>query len=137
MFAGKLTEETVREIYSTIREVESTFRCLKTGLDVRPVFHQKDIDSEARLFIGVPAYQLVHAARKDLKQNGIRYDWRHIRNIMSSQTPVITSMKLENKDSLIIRQPSRANQQAAKIYTALDFKQSNPNMKKKSVVPHS
>jgi hypothetical protein len=52
------------------------------------------------------------------------------RNIMSSQTPVTARMKLENKDSLIIRQSSRANQQAAKIYTALDFKQSCPGMRK-------
>jgi hypothetical protein len=56
---------------------------------------------------------------------------------MSSQTPVTARMKLENKDSFIIRQLSRANQQAAKIYTTLDFKQSNHNMRKKSVVPHS
>ncbi|MDR0683436.1 MAG: transposase, partial [Dysgonamonadaceae bacterium] len=39
----ELTEETVWEIYNTIREIESTFRCLKTDLDVRPIFHQKDI----------------------------------------------------------------------------------------------
>jgi transposase len=105
-------------------------------LDVRPVFHQKDINSEAHLFIGVLAYQLVHAVREELKQKEIRYDWKHIRNIMSSQTPVTARMKPENKDSLIIRQPSSANQQAAKIYTTLDFKQSCLGMEKKSVVPH-
>jgi YD repeat-containing protein len=52
------------EIYHTVREIESTFRCLKTDLDIRPVFHQKDINSEAHLFIGILAYQLVHAIRE-------------------------------------------------------------------------
>ncbi|MDR0683431.1 MAG: hypothetical protein LBG15_16565 [Dysgonamonadaceae bacterium] len=49
---------------------------------------------------------------------------------------ITTRMKLENKDSLSIRQPSRANQHAAQIYNTLQFKQSNPGMRKKSVVPH-
>jgi hypothetical protein len=55
---------------------------------------------------------------------------------MSSHTLVTTRMKLENKDSLVIRQPARANQHAAQLYSALNFKQSNPGMRKKSVVPH-
>ncbi|MDR1340094.1 MAG: IS1634 family transposase [Prevotellaceae bacterium] len=131
-----LTEDVMWEIYNIIREIESTFRCLKTDLDIRPIFHQKDINTEAHLFIGIIAYQLVHAIREELKKKNIRHDWRHIRNIMSSQTLVTTRMKLENRDSLIIRQPSRANQQAAMIYSALNFKQSNPHMRKKAVVPH-
>ncbi|MDR1455357.1 MAG: hypothetical protein LBJ01_06875, partial [Tannerella sp.] len=70
-------------------------------------------------------------------KKNIRHDWRHIRNIMSSQTLVTTRMKLENGDSLIIRQPSRPNQYTAEIYGAMKFKQSNRSMKKKSVVPHN
>jgi hypothetical protein len=33
-------EETLWIIYNTIREVESAFRCLKTDLDLRPVYHK-------------------------------------------------------------------------------------------------
>jgi hypothetical protein len=55
---------------------------------------------------------------------------------MSAQTVATTRMKLENKDCLIIRQPARANQQAAIIYNALNFKHSNPSIRKKAVVPH-
>jgi hypothetical protein len=106
-------------------------------LDIRPIWHQKDINTEAHLFIGILAYQIVHGIREELKKKNIRYDWRHIRNIMSSQTLVTTRMKLENRDSLIIRQPSRPNQYAAEIYRALKFKQLNQSMRKKSVVPHN
>jgi hypothetical protein len=56
---------------------------------------------------------------------------------MSSQTIVTTAMNLENKDRLMIRQPSRPNQHAAEIYNVLKFKQKPPHMKTKSVVPHS
>jgi hypothetical protein len=82
------------------------------------------------LSVGVMAYQLVHAIREELKSKGIHYDWKHIRNILSPHTLVTTRMKFENKDCLIIRQPARANQYAAQLYVALNFKQSNHNFRK-------
>ena len=45
-------------------------------------------------------------------------------------------MKLENKDSLVLRHVTRPNQEQIKIYSALKFKQTNPKMRKKTVVPH-
>jgi transposase len=38
------------DIYNTIREVESTFCCLKTDLQLRPVYHQRDERIEAHLY---------------------------------------------------------------------------------------
>ena len=55
---------------------------------------------------------------------------------MSSQTIVTTRMKLENKDGLVLRNVTRPNQEQTKIYRALKFKQTNPKMRKKAVVPH-
>jgi len=40
-------------------------------------------------------------------------------------------MKLENKDSLVLRNVTRPNQEQAIIYRALNFKQTSPNIKKK------
>jgi len=133
---NQLTEELIWEIYNILREIESTFRCLKTDLDIRPIYHQKDKNTEAHIFVGIVAYQLVHAIRSALKQNGINHSWRRIRTIMSSQTTVTTRMKLENKDSLVLRNITRPNQEQIKIYSALKFKQTNPKMRKKAVVPH-
>ena len=133
---NKLTEELIWEIYNILRELESTFRCLKTDLDIRPIHHQKDKNTEAHIFTGIVAYQLAHAIRRALKQEGINHCWWQIRNIMSSQTAVTTRMKLENKDSLVLRHVTRPNQEQTKIYRALKFKQTNPMMRKKAVVPH-
>jgi transposase len=132
----QLTEELIWEIYNILREAESTFRCLKSDLDIRPVHHQKDENTEAHIFVGVVAYQLVHAIRNALKQNGINHSWPRIRNIMSSQTAVTARMKLENKDSLVVRNVTHPTMEQAKIYSALKFKQTNPKMRKKAVVPH-
>ena len=64
------------------------------------------------------------------------HSWKRISNIMSSQTIVTTRMKLENGDSLILRNMTRPNIEQTKIYRALNFKQTNPKMRKKAVVPH-
>jgi len=133
---NRLTEELIWDIYNILREIESTFRCLKTDLDIRPIHHQKDNNTEAHIFVGIVAYQLVHAIRRAMKQESINHSWRRIRNIMSSQTVVTTRMKLENKDSLVLRNATRPNQEQTKIYHALKFKQTNPKMRKKAVVPH-
>ena len=132
----QLTEELIWEIYNILREIESTFRCFKTDLDIRPIHHQKDKNTEAHIFIGILAYQLVHAIRTAIKKKGIKFSWKTIRQIMSSQMMVTTRMKLENNDSLILRNATNPNIEQAKIYSALNFKQTNLKMKKKAVVPH-
>lgn len=43
-------EETIWKIYNTIREVEETFRVIKSDLKVRPIHHIKDNFSEAHIF---------------------------------------------------------------------------------------
>jgi len=133
---NRLTEELIWEIYNILREIESTFRCLKTDLDIRPIYHKYDNNTVAHIFLGIVAYQLVHAIRQTLKKEGINHSWRRIRNIMSSQTVVTARMKLENRDSLILRNMTRPNMEQSKIYRALNFKQTNPKMRKKAVVPH-
>ena len=132
---NRLTEELIWEIYNTLREIECTFRCLKTELDIRPVYHRKDISTEAHIFVGIVAYQLVHAIRQGLKKEKINHSWTRIRNIMSAQSIVTTRMKLENGDSLILRNPTRPNQEQSMIYRTLNFKHSNHKMRKKAVVP--
>jgi hypothetical protein len=132
----QLTEELIWDISNLLREIESTFRCLKTDLDIRPIHHQKDENTIAHIFVGIVAYQLVHAIRRTLKQKKINHSWKRIRNIMSSQTMVTARMKLENKDNLILRNATRPNTEQTKIYNTLNFKQSNPKMRKKAVVPH-
>jgi len=86
-------EKTLWTIYNTLTEVEATFRTLKTDLQLRPVYHQKDNRTEAHIHLGVLAYMLVNTIRYKLKQNGIHHDWRNIVRIMNTQKLVTTSFK--------------------------------------------
>ena len=66
-----IKEEGMWDIYNTIREVESSFRILKTDLSLRPVYHIHDNSCKAHLFLGVLAYTIVSTIRYKLKQHGI------------------------------------------------------------------
>ena len=123
-------------IYNTIREIEATFRTLKTDLDLRPVFHKTDEASMAHLHLGLLAYWVVNTIRHQLKQKSINNEWRDIVRIMNSQKIVTTTMENAYDQQIIIRQCSEPTDQVNKIYTALNYK-SKPFSRKKSVVPLS
>src|SRR5207249_2781457 len=132
-----LTEKDERvqwTIYNIIREIEATFRTLKTDLDLRPIFHKKDEPSMAHLHLGLLAYWVVNAIRYQLKQKGIKNEWRDIVRIMNTQKIVTTTMDNAYDQQIIIRQCSEPTEDVTKIYTALQYK-SKPFTRKKSVVP--
>ena len=78
-------------IYNTIREIESTFRILKTDLDLRPIYHRNDDSTMAHLHLGLLAYWLVNTIRYQLKQSGITDDWKEIKRKASTQKSVVTT----------------------------------------------
>lgn len=121
-------------IYNIIREIEATFRTLKTDLDLRPIYHKTDEASMAHLHLGLLAYWVVNTIRYQLKQKGIKNEWRDIVRIMSTQKIVTTTMNNEYDQQIIIRQCSEPADPVTKIYTALKYK-SKPFTRKKSVVP--
>jgi len=127
-------EKTQWTIYNTIREIEATFRTLKTDLDLRPIYHKTDKASMAHLHLGLLAYWTVNTIRHQLKQKKINNEWRDIVRIMNTQKMVTTTMANEYNQQIIIRQCSEPTEQVNEIYTALKFKP-KPFIRKKSVVP--
>ena len=127
-------EHTQWTIYNTIREIEYTFRVLKTDLDLRPIFHKTDEASMAHLHLGLLAYWVVNTIRHQLKQKGINNEWRNIVRTMNTQKVVTTTMKNDRYEQIIIRQCSEPIEQARVIYKALNYKPA-PFTRKKSVVP--
>jgi len=58
-----LDEIAIWKIYNKLTEIEATFRTLKTDLAIRPIHHQSDQNTEAHIFLGVLAYQVVATIR--------------------------------------------------------------------------
>lgn len=122
-------EKELWDIYNTIREVEATFRCLKTDLNIRPVHHQKDHRVESHIYLTILAYQLVNTIRHMLKEQGINHDWTNIVRIMSTQT--IQTIELPtDKKTIHLRKPSKPIEEVQQIYKATQCKQTQTQIKK-------
>ncbi len=127
-------EEELWQIYNLIREVEATFRCLKTDLNLRPVYHQEDQYIKAHLNLGLLAYQLVACIRHMLKEKGINYSWSTIVRIMNTQKIVTVEQRAKTK-TLKIRCCTKPNEKVAQIYSATGMEHT-PIKLQKFVVYH-
>lgn len=127
-------EKTLWFIYNTIREIESTFRTLKTDLDLRPIYHKTDQASMAHLHLGLLAYWLVSTIRYQLKQKKYHSDWREITRVMNTQKCVTTSVTNIDNQVISIRKCTEPTIKAKNIYDLLGYKYV-PFYRKKSVVP--
>ncbi len=122
------------EIYNTIREVESTFRCLKTDLNIRPVHHQKDERIQAHIYLTVLAYQIVNTIRHQTRQAGIHDDWQNI--LRKARTQTIQNIVLPTEQKTIhLRKPSQPIEQLKEIYQACNC-EVTIKAKRKYVVYH-
>jgi len=127
-------EKTLWTIYNAIREIEYTFRVLKTDLDLRPIYHKTDKASMAHLHLGLLAYWLVSTIRYQLKQKGFQSDWREIIRSLNTQKCVTTSIVNIKDDVISVRKCTEPTQLVKKIYDMLNYKYV-PFFRKKSVVP--
>ena len=130
-----LDEYAFWSIYNTIREIESTFRVLKTDLDIRPIFHKTDDNCVAHINLCVLAYQVVSTIRYQLKAKNIHHDWSNIVRIMNTQKEVTTTMQNKKGETISIKKCSEPNPQAREIYQALGYRCQPYH--KKSVLPEN
>src|SRR5699024_2889967 len=113
---------------------ESTFRCLKTDLHIRPVFHQNDERIQAHLYLAILAYQLVNTIRYMLGKAGIHYDWSNIVRIMSTQQ-VQTVQMPSRTQTIYLRKASKPIKEANQIYDGVGCDRTQKTLKK-YVVSH-
>ena len=126
-------EQALWSIYNIIREIEYTFRVLKTDLDLRPIYHKTDDAAMAHLHLGILAYWLVATIRYQLKQQGYNHDWTEIVRTMNTQKCVTTTVENKQGETISIRQCTEPTQKAIQIYNLMNYK-TVPFYRKKSVV---
>jgi hypothetical protein len=126
-------EQTLWKIYNTIREIEYSFRTLKTDLDLRPIYHKSDKSTLAHLHLGLLAYWLVNTIRFQLKKEGINNNWNELVRIANTQKIVTTTAQNQEDTTIIIKRCSEPIESLTKLYDALKYKHF-PFTKRKSVV---
>lgn len=129
-------EENLWKIYNTIRDIESSFRTLKTDLDLRPIYHKNDDATLAHLHLGLLAYWLVNTIRFQLKTKKINHSWQEIIRIGNTRKIITTTGTNLESQLTYVRRCSEPQASLKGLYTALNYK-SYPFVKRKSVVHKS
>jgi len=55
-----------------LTDIEDAFRCMKSELGLRPIYHQKETRCDGHIFITLLAYHLLHTIHFKLRQRKIR-----------------------------------------------------------------
>lgn len=118
----KIDEKTTWNYYNLIREIECTNRQLKTDLNLRPIYHQKDGASDAHLFLGLLAYWIVNTIRHKLKGHGETCYWTEIVRRMSTQKAVTTEATNALGEKVQMRLCSEPTKVAGDIYDKLKYR---------------
>ena len=115
------TEEQLWRTYMMLTDLEAVFRCFKSDLGFRPIFHSKEERADSHLFITVLAYQFVQLIRRRLKESdsNANSSWRTLREIMSTQCRVTASFRRADGKALHVRKATRAEPEQMAIYRAL------------------
>ncbi len=112
-------EATLWRTYTMLTDLEAVFRCLKSELGLRPIYHRKTDRVSGHLFISVLAYHLVHTIRFQLKAAGIHLSWEGIRRALGGQDRVTVTLKRADGKTVHIRKATRAEPRQQVIYNAL------------------
>jgi len=79
-----LSPDEIWNTYITLTRVEYSFRCLKSDLGLRPVFHQLESRCEGHIWITILAYHLLHFIQHTLSQQGDNRSWATLVRILRS-----------------------------------------------------
>jgi len=114
-----LDEKELWSLYMMLGRGEESFRCLKSELGMRPVFHRKDPRQEGHLFITVLAYHLMATIQRQLKDKGICHRWSTLRNRLATHMRATASITNEKGERIYIRQTGDPEPFHLEVYHAL------------------
>ena len=116
-----LDEQQTWDIYTMLTDIEDAFRCMKSELGLRPIYHQIERRCDGHIFISLLAYHVMHTIRCKLREKDIRFCWATIRTQLSSQVRISTTVKQKDGKVVHLRKSSRAESAHRAIYEALNL----------------
>lgn len=121
--------EEIWALYMTLTRVEEAFRCLKSELGTRPVFHQIARRTKGHLFISIIAYHLLANIEYKLNAAGDNRRWSTVSEVLKTHQRSTVIITDSNKQIHHLRISSQPEVCHLKIYEALKIKPSK-NLKK-------
>lgn len=118
------------DLYMTLTRVEEAFRCMKSDLGTRPIFHQTELRTRAHLFISVLAYHLQINIEYKLYKSGKPLTWRKVRGLLKTHQRSTIILIDAKKFVHHVRLTSQMEASQAEIYSLLNIKVDRKLIKK-------
>jgi hypothetical protein len=115
-----LSAEEIWRLYILLTRAENAFRCMKSPLAERPIFHHLDHRVDTHIFLCVLAYHLLVAIEKTLLDHGVHTSWASVRETLATHQICTVVMPTDQGMILKIRQPTKPETPHRELYRLLD-----------------
>lgn len=110
----------VWSIYMMLTRVETAFRCLKSHLGLRPIYHQTQKRCRGHIFITVLAYHLLQWIEYRLRLKGETQSWPTLRRLLQTHCYTTIQFQADDGKSYTLRQAGEPDADQQHIYQLLD-----------------
>ncbi|MDR1037442.1 MAG: IS1634 family transposase [Deltaproteobacteria bacterium] len=115
-----LNAQEVVELYRTLVEIEAVFRCLKSELGTRPIYHWTADRANGHIYIACLACQIVNHIRLKLKKKGINYSWTTVKDLLDDcRLGAVLGVSSDGKDDVLIIQSTPPTKKVKTVYRAM------------------
>jgi transposase len=114
-----LTAEEAWRIYAALTRAEGAFRCMKSPLCERPIFHHLEHRVESHIFLCVLAYHLLVAIETTLLRQEIHSSWATVRDLLATHQVVTIVLPTDRDGVLRIRRGATPEADHKVLYEAL------------------
>jgi transposase len=128
-----LSADEAWRLYMTLTRAETAFRCMKSPLAERPIFHQLQRRVETHIFLCVLAYHLLVAIEKTLLDKGVHTSWATVRETLQTHHVATIVLPTDGHILLKIRKGSTPEPQHVDLYQLLGVPQQIIRPKKTAI----
>jgi len=114
-----LAAEEAWRIYNLLTRAENAFRCMKSPLGERPIFHQLEHRTETHIFLCVLTYHLLVAIEKTLLDQGVHTSWASVRETLKNHQVATIVLPTDDGSVLRIRKGSTPEPEHRELYRLL------------------
>ena len=106
-------------IYAALTRAENAFRCMKSPLCERPIFHHLEHRVESHIFLCVLAYHLLVAIETTLVRQEIHTSWASVRDLLATHVIATVVLPTDQNGVLRIRRCATPEPDHKVLYEAL------------------
>ena len=114
-----LSADEVWRIYTALTRAENAFRCMKSPLSERPIFHHLENRVESHIFLCVLAYHLLVAIETTLGRQEIHTSWASVRDLLATHEIATIVLPTDQDGILRIRRSGSPEPDHRVLYEAL------------------